>query len=98
MDDPERFARILRTTGEILQDRITELEKQQMILDMKANLPKLKYDISWDEFFPYMFDVVTGIVFSLLYSLYYISPLFTRVLNDFLSISYFLFVFSIKRA
>lgn len=56
MDDPERFARILRTTGEILQDRITELEKQQMILDMKANLPKLKYDISWKEFFPYMFD------------------------------------------
>lgn len=56
MDDPERFARILRTTGEILQGRIDDLEKQQMILDMKANLPKLNYNISWDEFFPYIFD------------------------------------------
>lgn len=56
MDDPERFARILRTTGEILQDRIDELEKQQKILDMRANLPKLAYNISWNEFFPYMFD------------------------------------------
>lgn len=56
MDDPERFARILRTTGEILQERISELRKQQILLDMKANLPVLKYDISWDEFFPYMFD------------------------------------------
>lgn len=56
MDDPERFARILRTTGEILQDRIDELEKQQKILDMKTSLPKLNYDISWNEFFPYMFD------------------------------------------
>lgn len=56
MDDPERFARILRTTGEILQDRITELEKQQLILDLKASLPKLKYDIDWDEFFPYIFS------------------------------------------
>jgi hypothetical protein len=56
MDDPERYARILRTTGEILQDRIDELKKQQRILDMRANLPKLKYDITWNEFFPYMFD------------------------------------------
>ena len=56
MDDPERFARILRTTGEILQGRIDDLEKQQVILDMKANLPKLNYNISWDEFFPYIFD------------------------------------------
>jgi hypothetical protein len=56
MDDPERFARILRTTGEIIQDRIDELKQQQRILDMKANLPKLNYNISWNEFFPYMFD------------------------------------------
>jgi hypothetical protein len=56
MDDPERFARILRTTGEILQGRITELEHQQMLLDLKANLPKLIYNVSWDDFFPYMFD------------------------------------------
>ena len=56
MDDPERFARILRTTGEILQDRIDELEKQQKILDLMAKVPKLNYNISWNEFFPYMFD------------------------------------------
>lgn len=56
MDDPERFARILRTTGEILQDRITELEKQQKVLDLKAKLPKLKYDIDWNEYFPYLFE------------------------------------------
>lgn len=56
MDDPERFARILRTTGEILQERMKELEMQQKLLDIKANLPKLKYDIDWDEFYPYIFE------------------------------------------
>lgn len=56
MDDPERFARILRTAGEILQERINELEKQQKILDMKALLPVLEYDIDWNEFFPYIYE------------------------------------------
>ena len=56
MDDPERFARILRTTGELLQDRIDELEKQQKLLEIKANLPKLVYDIDWNEFFPCLYD------------------------------------------
>lgn len=56
MDDPERFARILRTAGEILQERIDELEKQQKILDMKALLPVLEYDIDWNEFFPYIYE------------------------------------------
>ena len=56
MDDPERFARILRTAGEILQERIVELEKQQKILDMKALLPVLEYDIDWNEFFPYIYE------------------------------------------
>lgn len=56
MDDPERFARILRTTGEILQERMNELEMQQKLLNIKANLPKLKYDIDWDEFYPYIFE------------------------------------------
>lgn len=56
MDDPERFARILRTTGELLQDRITELEKQQKIMELKAKLPKLRYNIDWNEYFPYLFE------------------------------------------
>ena len=56
MDDPERFARILRTAGEILQERINELEKQQKLLDLKALLPVLEYDIDWNEFFPYIYE------------------------------------------
>lgn len=56
MDDPERFARILRTTGEILKDRIKELGKQQRLLELKSKLPKLVYDIDWGEYFPYIFE------------------------------------------
>ena len=56
MDDPERFSRILRTTGDILKDRIKELSRQQRLLDLKANLPKLVYDIDWEEFYPYIFS------------------------------------------
>lgn len=56
MDDPERFARILRTTGEILDQQIKELEKEQVLLDMKDKLPKLDYDIRWRDFFPYLHD------------------------------------------
>lgn len=56
MNDPERFARILRTTGEILDKRIKELQRQQHILDLKARLPKIKADFKPEEFFPYMFD------------------------------------------
>ena len=39
MNDPERFSRILRTTGEILDDRIKELQLKQAEL---ARLEKLK--------------------------------------------------------
>ena len=56
MDDPERFSRILRRTGQILDSRIKELQKQQKLLDMRAKLPKLAYDIEWGEFFPYIFE------------------------------------------
>ena len=56
MDDPERFSRILRTTGDILKERIKELSKQQRLLELKGKLPKLVYDIDWNEFFPYIFD------------------------------------------
>ena len=56
MDDPERFARILRTSGEILGDRIVELKKQRMMMELRDKLPKLVYDINWGEYFPYLFD------------------------------------------
>lgn len=49
MDDPERFSRILRTTGEILDDRIKELQLKQAEL---ARLKKMK-DIA-DFVFPEM--------------------------------------------
>ncbi len=56
MDDPERFARILRTTGEILDKRIKELEKEQAILDAIAKLPKVKSDFKLSDYVPYWDD------------------------------------------
>lgn len=56
MNDPERFGRILRTTVEILDERILELEKVQRLLDLKAKLPKIEADFHPEEFFPYLFD------------------------------------------
>ena len=64
MEDPERFARILRTTGEILDNKIKELEtelerakaaeaKEKLLKEM---LEKVKSDFRAEEFFPYMFD------------------------------------------
>lgn len=56
MRDPERFSRILRSSSEILEKRIIELEKIQKDLERKAALPKIKADFKPEEFFPYMFD------------------------------------------
>lgn len=56
MNDPERFGRILRTTIEILDKRILELEEVQRLLDLKAKLPKIEADFHPEEFFPYLFD------------------------------------------
>lgn len=56
MNDPERFGRILRTSIEILDKRIVELEEVQKILDLKAKLPKIEADFHPEEFFPYFFD------------------------------------------
>ena len=56
MNDPERFGRILRTTIEILDKRILELEDVQRLLDLKAKLPKIEADFHPEEFFPYLFD------------------------------------------
>lgn len=56
MDDPERFARILRTSAEILEEKILELEHKQILLELRAKLPKLEYSIDFSKYFPYMFD------------------------------------------
>ena len=56
MNDPERFSRILRTSGEIIEKRLKELRKQQYILDEIAKLPKLKSDFKPQEYFAYLFD------------------------------------------
>lgn len=58
MDDPERFSRILRTTVEILDNRLEELRKQQKYIEeeeaRKKRLEKLRYDsdLDFNEFFP----------------------------------------------
>ena len=55
MDDPERFARIFREAGEILDARLSELEKRKEdILRMeKLRLEAEKYrpDIKWEEIY-----------------------------------------------
>ncbi len=56
MDDPERFARIFRTTAELIGVQIKELEKQQAILDAIAKLPRVESDFKVEEYVPYWGD------------------------------------------
>ena len=62
MDDPERFARILRSTAGILEKRIEVLNKdKEELMRLKALeilLEQLKYESDFrpEEFFPYLFD------------------------------------------
>ncbi len=56
MDDPERFSRIFRTAGEIMDKRLAELRKEQARLDAIAALPKIKSDFRVEEFVPYWGD------------------------------------------
>ncbi len=56
MDDPERFARILREAGELLNAKIKELEKEQQRLLALARLPKVKYVFTMEELAPCMTD------------------------------------------
>ena len=62
MDDPERFSKILRTTGQILDARLAELHKQEeelaRIKELQERLEELRYeaDFNAEEFFPYLFD------------------------------------------
>jgi len=55
MDDPERFARIFRTSGEIIEKRLKELRRQQYILDQIASLPNIRVDFRPEKFAPYLF-------------------------------------------
>ena len=62
MDDPERFSRILRTTAQILDDRLAELrkreEEQTRLKALKELLEQMRYEAGFhvEEFFPYLFD------------------------------------------
>lgn len=60
MNDPERFARILRSTGDKLGKRAVELRKKQRQLELEEEARKkvLRHqtDYSFDEYFPYLAD------------------------------------------
>ena len=62
MDDPERFSRILRTTGQLLDKKLAELNKRELELaklkELKEQLDELRFEADFrpEEFFPYLFD------------------------------------------
>ena len=62
MDDPERFSRILRTTVQILDEKMVQLnldrEEQERLKALKARLERMKVKSNFkpEEFFPYLFD------------------------------------------
>ena len=60
MDDPERFARILRTTVEKLDKKIKYLHRLQKQQELEAaaalKLERFQTDYSFDEYFPYLAD------------------------------------------
>lgn len=62
MDDPERFARIFRESGDIIEERLIELRKELDRLNKLEALKKriermtIKSDFKPEEFFPYFFD------------------------------------------
>ena len=62
MDDPERFSRILRTTAEILDRRLKDLDERKKEIEHQEALRKLraamkiKVEIDMGEYFPYLDD------------------------------------------
>ena len=62
MDDPERFSRILRSSAEILENKLADLKKRKEEIDhikaLELLLHQLKYEADFrpEEFFPYLFD------------------------------------------
>lgn len=56
MNDPERFSRILRTSGELIDKRIEELKQEERRLEAIARLPVVKSDFKVGDFVPYLDD------------------------------------------
>lgn len=58
MDDPERFARIFRETGDILEKRLKHLKKEKELLQKQKEREVMKFrtDFKPEEFFPYIFE------------------------------------------
>jgi len=56
MDDPERFSRILRESGEIIERQIEDAEKRMAREQLLAGMPKIKTDLDPSEYFPYVFE------------------------------------------
>lgn len=60
MNDPERFGRIFRESGEILEKRLRHLRKEQERLNMlkarEKEAQKYKTNFKPEEFFPYIFN------------------------------------------
>ncbi len=54
MNDPERFSRIFRTTGEILESELVELRKEQERQIAMSKLPKVRIEFDMGEFVPYL--------------------------------------------
>ena len=52
MDDPERYSRILRTSAEILDKRIKEL--QQLKIDLYKSVFKITTDFKVEDHFPFL--------------------------------------------
>ena len=55
MDDPERFAKVLRNTGEILDERMEGLRKTIQEMAKIARIPKIKVEYKPEEFSEYLF-------------------------------------------
>ena len=61
MDDPERFARILRESGDIIEERLKdlrwELEQRNRLEALRKRIEEMtiKSDFKAEEFFPYLF-------------------------------------------
>lgn len=55
MNDPERYSRIFRTAGEIIDKKLADAKARQEILDRKARLPKIISDFRPENHFPYLF-------------------------------------------
>lgn len=54
MNDPERFARILRTSAQLLGDRIKELERLKKEQEEAAERRKITVFLDIQHFFPYL--------------------------------------------